>query len=216
MFDVNSGKTSSSNLIPRGTLCEVMLNIKEVKNSKETGGSYLNCELTVLSGPFEKRKIFTLIPDVWDQRNSEKWRDMGKVPIVRLAESCGLFTTAQPESYAQFNGATDIMPIAQRIQGARVVIRVGLEKGKDGNQDKNSVDEWGTPRPDSDGNKIFKAYHTPTSAVGSIPAPAPSFGQPIQAPLQVQQPIQAPAPGGFVQPTQAPVQGTPSWLKPPQ
>lgn len=213
MFDVNSGKVSNSNLIPRGTLVEVMLNIKEVKNSKETGGSYLNCELTVLSGPFEKRKIFTMIPDVWDQRNSEKWRDMGKVPLVRLAESCGLFNTAQPESYAQFNGASDIMPIAQRIQGTRVVIRVGLEKGKDGNQDKNSVDEWGTPRPDSDGNKIFKAYHNPTPHPGAGGATQGGFGVPVAQP-------QAPVTGGFVQPTQAapaaPAQGTPSWLKPPQ
>ena len=109
--------------------------------------------------------------DPFDQRNSEKWREMGQSALARIAESAGVFQAGNDESYAQFNSDENVLRMAEALQGSTVRIKVGVEKGTDGHGDKNSVADWGSPNPDSNGHRTWLAFDAAPAAPKSAFAP---------------------------------------------
>jgi hypothetical protein len=152
-FNPNTKYESPNSLIPTGALAWATLNVRKLKNGQETGGEYADVELT-LHGQYESRKIWPIIMNPIDQRNSEKARQMGMGVLQHACEACGVFDVSNPASYERFNNAT-FTDILKSIDGKRVAIKVGIKKGDNGHQDKNSVSEWLSPNPNSSTAKYW-------------------------------------------------------------
>ena len=150
-FSSTSGAGSAPDLIPNGTLAWAILTVGEKRNSKESNGEYYNVELTLLDGEFAGRKVFEILPNIYDHNNSEKWRAMGISSITRIFESSGWFKPAEPASYNAYAGKP-FEAIMLGMDGQRVAIKVKVEKSKDpAYADKNKVGEWLSPNPNSKG-----------------------------------------------------------------
>jgi hypothetical protein len=169
MFNAQSTNVGSTEmeLIPKGTVAQAILVVKERKNSQSTGGDYVSIELAIQGGQYNNRRVFGMLCNPFDANNSEVWRQMGIGAITRILESKGVFNPEHPESYEQFNDG-EFANIMDAINGAGVVIKVGIDKGKDGRADRNSIADWGSPNPASNGHKLWAQ-----ATEGSAPAPAP-------------------------------------------
>ena len=95
--DYNDAR-QNPNLIPKGTLAKLRLTIRPggfddasqgwhggYATRGTTGAVYLNCEFTVLEGPYAKRKIFTLI-GLYSPKGPD-WANMGRGLIRGMLNS---------------------------------------------------------------------------------------------------------------------------------
>ncbi len=189
LFSPESGKRTQGELIPKGTLAWVGVTFQAMKNSKESGGQYANFELTILGDgvPHAGRKIWTMICDPYDLRNSDKWRPMAVAAMTRIFEAFDVFTPENPDSYNRFNGAP-FSKICEELDGAVAAIKVGLEAGQDGHADKNVVGEWLSPNPVSGGHKDFAKLANPQQAAEVNRA---GFLASATAPIQTAVPTEA-------------------------
>jgi hypothetical protein len=192
-FSPTSGAGSAPDLIPNGTLSWAMLSVQSKRNSKESNGEYYSVELTLIGGEFEGRKVFDIIPNIYDQNNSEKWRTSGIGAITRIFESSGWFKPAEPASYNAFAGKP-FEQIMAGMDGQRVAIKVKVEKSKDpAYADKNKVAEWLSPNPAS--RSGYADYQRLIGGQGAVQ----------QARVGAFAPAATPAPGA----------GAPGWIKSP-
>ena len=154
-FSMGAGKATGSDLIPNGQLAWAILNVRGVKAS-QSGGQYIDAELTIDDGqPYARRKIWEMIGDPLHPGNSEAYREMGMVAISRILEAGRGAGPNNPGGYKVDNYG--------QLSGLRVPIRIGVNKGKDGYDDKNRVAEWLTPNPASQsGYKDFELLQSGT------------------------------------------------------
>lgn len=154
MFDINDGKAQAPELIPHGTLAFAIASVKGSKQSKNTGGTMFNIELTLVGGQHEGRKVFDLVPDITDNRNSEGFIKMGKAKIVQMFETIGFFKPSDPSTYKQFG--SDFNAAMTRLDGNRVAVRIVIEKSKDpAYSDKNKVGDYLSSNPVSGGYRDY-------------------------------------------------------------
>jgi hypothetical protein len=147
-FSQGAGKSSGSELIPNGQLAWVFIAVRGVKASG-SGGQYIDVELTIDDGqPFGRRKIWEMIGDPAHPGNSEKYREMGQIALARILEAGRGAGPHNPAGY-QINGYQD-------LNGLRVPVKIRIEKGSGGYEDKNKVGEWLTPNPASASYKFFE------------------------------------------------------------
>lgn len=169
-------------LIPKGTLLWAVINLKGVKASNSTTSKYLDIELTVDEGqPYARRKIFVKIGDPNHAGNSEEYKKMGYGAIRRILEAAFGANPANPQSYNVIPDPTYFV-----LHGKRVPVKVTIEKGKDGYEDKNSVEFLS---PHSSVKSVAKAFedlkagkHMPDGAAAQTQQAAPAaqsgfFGQ---------------------------------------
>lgn len=147
-FSGHAGAGSDFGLLPKGLLVFAILQVRGVKASG-SGGSYIDCELTVDQGqPYAGRKLWDMIGNPFHEGNSEKYRNMGMVAITRILEAANNAGPHNPAGYQ--------LGDFSQLTGMRVPIKVGIEDGSNGHDDKNRVAEWLTPNPASQsGNKPF-------------------------------------------------------------
>ncbi len=194
MMDFSAGagiSTGGGDPIPNGALLWVIVNVRGKKPTK-SGGSYIDIELTVDEGqPFARRKIWTKVGDPMDMGNGENYRQMGMVAVSRMLESG---RSAGPNNPAGYNIAD-----YSQLSGLRVPVKVKIEAGQNGYDDKNDVGEWLTPNPQSGCAKLYQRLvsgdhgvtqkaqpQQPVSGFGGFgsqqqttqPQAQPSFGQP--------------------------------------
>lgn len=201
-FSQETKYESPNSLVPAGTLAYALLKVKALKNSNNTGGEYADVEL-VLMGQYENRRIFTMVANPADERNKDNWRQMGLAAIQHVLEVAGVFKLGDDPSYKQFANNT-FAQILRHMDGKRCAIKVKIEKGKDGHQDKNAVAEWLSPNPNSGG---FKGWNALNGTVASGDNAAAQTGFLSQS-----------APANNVVASQAQVAGVvsgnaPDWLK---
>lgn len=177
-FSGTAGAGSDFDTIPKGQLAWAMLNVRGVKASG-SGGGYLDCELTLCDGqPYAGRKVWEMIGDPNNAGNSEKYRQMGRIAITRILE-CGRGAGPHnPDGYKINNYA--------ELSGLKVAIKIGVEPGEGGHDDKNRVADWLTPNPASQsGHKYFQKLvageYSPPSAQ---PAATGGFGGGAPTPQQ--------------------------------
>jgi len=194
MFTPDSGKGDKPSLIPHGTLHFASANVQGISRSREgEGGQYAKLELILIDGPYEGRRVYTIIMDPSDPKNVDQAKrnavppksdaaKMGLTALTRAFEACRIFDTANPESYKRLDGR-DFAGIVQALQGQRVAVKIKVKPGKDGYDDKNEVAEWLSPNPGSGG---AVGWIQPPRATAPAPAPAPAQGftqpQPNPAP----------------------------------
>jgi hypothetical protein len=175
----NTG-SSSIELIPAGTIAKVVMIVRDIKHSQSTGAKYLDLELVVDGGKYDRRRIFSVICDPWDPATSQKAKDMAVGNITRIMEQLGVFDPANPETYNRFNDS-DINGIAITFNTKSVYIVIGIQKGKDGRADKNEVKEWTSPNPKSNGYKSYQLAQSGAESVGgAVAAPAATITKPAQ------------------------------------
>ena len=154
-FQPESGASSAPDLIPAGVLSYALVTIGAAKQSKDSGGTYYPLTLTLIGGQYEGRKIFETIPDIFDTKNSEKWRAIAKTNITRMFEVGGVCNPANPETYEALQGK-DFLTLCNFLDGKRIAIRVKVEVSTDpAYADKNKVAEYLTTNPSSPGYKNY-------------------------------------------------------------
>jgi hypothetical protein len=203
-FSQAAGAESPSSLIPKGALLWVIVSMRGEKDSK-TGGRYLDLELTVDDGqPYARKKLWEMVGHPFHGGNSDGYKTMGMVAVTRMLE-CG--NNASPNNPAGYQ-----IPDFSHLDGKRVAVKIGVDKGEPGYSDKNRVAEWLTPNPESkSGNKDFVRLMAGDHGISAEKAPPvqSSFGFPAAG--QPQQNFQQPA-AGQPQPQQSqPAQAAERW-----
>jgi hypothetical protein len=180
-FTSDSSKVGHDEFIPAGTLAYMSVSKWEMKKSQTTGGGYAGLELTVVGGPYAKRKIFVnnlMDPD--DALNSEKARAAGMSAMARMLEAVGVFNPADMSSYSRISNLHQCVEALYNLssQGKTIAVKVGIEKGKGGYPDKNAVTAYLSPNPANSDFKFWKLLQSGGGAVTSAPptASAPGFG----------------------------------------
>ena len=143
----DAGQQQVGELIPAGTIAKVVITIRPgsagqggwLTRSNTSDVEYLNCEFTVLEGPFARRKFWqnmTASGGKLDERGQSKAWGITKASLRAMLDSAfGLdpddeSPTAKQKRITQDWGA---------FNGLQFVAKVGIEKGKDGYADKNKL-----------------------------------------------------------------------------
>jgi hypothetical protein len=229
MLDYSNAPTEQMgdfDLIPHGTLAWAILKIKPkgpvgqpgfapdpndwVTPSRSTeGGAYLDCELTILEGPYNKRKVFEMI----GVAGSDAYVNQGRAAIRAILEvGKGANITSNPGGY-RINHYGE-------LDGLKVAVKIKVEKGGVKNAatgerypDKNRVAKWLTPNKDSDGYKDFerllKGDTAPSSAAPSVGS---GGGSSTPAPTSAAPPWVQQGTGQAPTTPAAPATAKPSWL----
>jgi len=185
-FSPESSNTGSASfdLIPAGTLAKVVVIVKEIKFSQSTGAKFIDLEMVIDSGKYDRRRVYGVICDPWDSKTSEKAKEMAVGAITRIMEYIGVFDPANPESYNAFNEA-GIEEVAMAINTKTAGIVIGIKKGSNGYSDRNEVKEWQSPNPKSNGFKSFTAAQAGKETMaspGEAAAAAAPAAKPAMAP----------------------------------
>jgi len=150
-----TGIASPIDLIPKGYLCWAKLTFNGMKTSTQTGSRYGEIDLTIADQqPYARKKIFTRIADPDFEGNTEGYRAMGMVALTRMVEAAGFVDPADAASYEKLNGKT-AEQVLSMLDNKYVAIRVKVDPGKDGYNDKNEVGEFLTPNAQSQSHKNY-------------------------------------------------------------
>lgn len=150
-YDFNTAETQrEGGLIPDGTIAVVHLTVRPgnageggwLKRSKGGDSQAMDCEFTVVDGPFAKRKFWSLFTV---EGTTEGHIKAGEISASRLR---GILESAKgirpdDESDAAKNGRR--VNSWGDFDGLRFVAKIGIEKGKEGYKDKNTLDAAITP-----------------------------------------------------------------------
>lgn len=209
-FNQGSAATGNVELVPANTLSHAAISFEETRFTKPNeekgtagGGRYLNCKITLVGAPNDRRVIFHSLFDPEDPKNSEGGRSMGLGHLVRIMEAMGIFDVNNPASYRPMSFDQAVALVTQgTAAGKHIAVEVGVQKGTGGYQDKNVVRNFLTPNPKSDtflkwkklqGQAAAAGGAVPVAGFGAPAAPASPFGAPQAAPVGV--PFGQSAPG---------------------
>ncbi len=150
-FDFNSAdQQREGGLIAEGTIAVVHLTIRPgnageggwLKRSKAGDSAALDCEFTVVDGPFTKRKFWTLFTVEGSTDGHQKAADISASRIRAILESA---RGVRPEDETETAKAARRINSWGDLDGIRFIAKIGIEKGKDGYKDKNVLDAAVTP-----------------------------------------------------------------------
>lgn len=187
-FDFSGAEVNNDagGVIPAGTVAWAIVsfrngNANPVPSKATPGNAYLDVELTICEGPYNKRKVWDMI----GVEGTEQYKNMGRSAIRAMLESGRNASEQNPAGY-KIGGFQD-------LAGMRVAIKVKVEKGTSGYQDKNRP-IYITPNPQSntakDFQKLVEQSSSAASGVGNVGYAAPNTGMPSQpgAPQQAPDP----------------------------
>jgi hypothetical protein len=186
-------------LIPAGTLAFGILSIKGGGEtpSKSSDAAFLDCEITICEGPFNRRKVFTRI----GTKGSQAYTDMGRSAIRSILEVGRGASSVNAAGY-RINEYSD-------LHGLKIAVEVKIEKGEGSYKDKNEIQAFLTPNTESATSKKFAklladaqgGYQRVAEAPKQGNAPAPWGAPSNPAAAAAQQTSQA-----------APASVKPAWL----
>jgi len=114
-YDFNTATNQSGfDLIPKGTIVKVNLHIKRGGYNDEaqgwlggyatrnniSGAIYLDCEFTILTGEYAKRRIWSMI-GLYSEKNNNSWGDIGRGFIRSILNSARGFSNKDDSVAAQ-------------------------------------------------------------------------------------------------------------------
>ena len=146
--DYNDAERQLGELIPNGTICKLVMSIRpggagpegwltQSQNSEDV--LYLSAEFTVLEGPFARRKLwqnFTMQGGKLNEKGESTAANISRSNLRAILESA---RNIQPTDMGEKAIA------ARRISGFGdfdsmvFLAKIGIEKGKDGYADKNTI-----------------------------------------------------------------------------
>jgi hypothetical protein len=152
-YDFNSaGEQRTNDLIADGTVATVHLTVRPgnageggwLKRSKGGDSEALDCEFTVVDGPFAKRKFWTLFTV---QGTTEGHQKAGEISAARLRAILESVHGIRPDDESAEAVAKRRVGSWGDFDGLRFVAKIGIEKAKEGSgfKDKNQLAEVITP-----------------------------------------------------------------------
>lgn len=147
-MDFSNAEQQIGDVIPQGTLAKVHMKIRPggynddsqgwtggyARRKDETGAVMLDCEFTVMGGPYNKRKVWSFIG--LHSPKGPKWAEMGRAFIRAALESArGIDPNDQSEkamAARRINGLAD-------LDGMEFVAKIDVEEGQNGYGDKNKI-----------------------------------------------------------------------------
>lgn len=168
-YDFNSAEPQREvGLITDGTIAAVHMTIRPgnageggwLKRSKSGDSAALDCEFTVIDGPFAKRKFWSLFTV---EGVTEGHAKAGEISASRLRAILESAKGVRPDDKSDAAKAARIVNSWGDFDGIRFVAKIGIEKGKDGYKDKNILDAAVTP----DSKAWMKVEQ-----IAKVPAPA--------------------------------------------
>ena len=186
MMDFNdaTGKQRSLDLIPHGTIATVQIKVRPgtageggwLKRSKDGNSEALDLELTVIGGPYDKRKL-------WDLMTLGGTTDRhAQAMEISRAKLCAILECARgvrPNDTSEAARQARHLNSYGDFDGLRFIAKIGIEKGAakpngDGQfPDKNRLLEIITPDR-KEWQKIDQPPPQPTAAPGALVTPPPS------------------------------------------
>tara|TARA_R110000803_G_scaffold207884_1_gene276134 strand:+ start:39 stop:647 length:609 start_codon:yes stop_codon:yes gene_type:complete len=157
MLDLNNITPDEGNdfsLIPHGTIVRVIVTIKPqmsgvvipdlsnqpiFRQSPHSSAKWVECEFTVIGGQFDRRKIWTNLFFDGDKKNASG---------VSVSKEIGLRTLRGIIDSSKGLRADDMTPDSnakrqiaglEALEGMELCIKVGVEKGTNGYDDKNKM-----------------------------------------------------------------------------
>jgi hypothetical protein len=150
-YDFNNAQEQrEGGLITDGTVACVHMTVRPgnageggwLKRSKSGDSMAMDCEFTVVDGPFAKRKFWTLFTVEGTTDGHAKAAEISASRLRGILESA---KGIRPDD------ESDAAKNARRVNswgdfdGLRFVAKIGIEKGKEGYKDKNTLDAAVTP-----------------------------------------------------------------------
>lgn len=181
VYDFNGAETQrEGSLIPEDTIAVVHLTVRPgnagdggwLKRSKTGDSQALDCEFTVVEGNFAKRKFWSLFTVEGTTEGHAKAAEISASRLRGILESA---RGIRPDD------ESDAAKNARRVNswgdfdGLRFVAKIGIEKGKDGYKDKNSLASVVTPDK-KDWTKVEQVKTAQPLAQVSAPAIAAAQG----------------------------------------
>ncbi len=139
-------------LIPDGTVAVVHLTVRPgnsgeggwLKRSKGGDSQALDCELTVVDGPFAKRKLWSLFTV---EGTTDGHAKAGEISASRLRGILESAKGIRPDDESDAAKAARRVSSWGDFDGLRFTAKIGIEKAKEGSgfKDKNSLEVAITP-----------------------------------------------------------------------
>jgi hypothetical protein len=176
-LDFNSApEQRSGELIPENTVAPVHLTIRPgnageggwLRRSKDGGAFMLDCEFTVIEGPHAKRKFWGLFVTDGTTEGHRKATEISSTRIRAILES--VRGVRPDDDTPQAKTARQLGDFGE-LDGMRFIAKIGIEAGKDGYKDKNTLVEVITP----DKRQWVKLEQGVRSSAGPVPPPAPAL-----------------------------------------
>lgn len=196
--DFNDAK-ANANLIPKGTVAKVRLSIRPggfddpaqgwtggYATRGTTGSVYLNCEYTVLEGPYAKRKVFSKIGLY--SPNGPTWANMGRTLVRGILNSARGISNKDQSPQAQ--AARRIGGLGD-LDGVEFVARIDIGTDTNG-EDTNEIRAAVTPDHRDYAAAMGAAPVPAAGPVHSAPAAAAPQPQPQPAAPSTHSPASAP------------------------
>lgn len=174
----DADQQTGGDVIPKGTIAKVHMKIRPggyddpsqgwtggmATRNDTTGAVYLDCEFTVIGGPYSKRKVWSLVGLM--SPKGPKWGQMGRSFVRAALESARGIRPDDTSDAAvkarQVSGLPD-------LDGLEFVVKIDVEKDDSGQySDKNVIRDVITPA-----HKDYAGHMNGTAPAGK-PAAAPA------------------------------------------
>jgi hypothetical protein len=192
MLDFNTAEPQRDmSLIPDGETAVVQINVRPghageggwLKRSKAGDSEMLDCEFTVVDGPYAKRKFWTMFTLGGTTEGQQKAGDISGSRIRAILESA---RGVKPDDQSDAAKAARQIGDWGDIDGLRFIAKIGVEKGKDGFKDKNVLEAAITP--DRTAWKKVEQTLRQATAAASIGSTFGSAPPPVAQPGTIQKP----------------------------
>ncbi len=174
-FDFNDAdQQRSGELIPDKIICKIQMTIRPgaagpegwLTPSNSSDAEYLNCEYTILEGPFANRKFWGNLVVSGGKQNDKGQSIAGEITRATLRAMLESSRNIQPSDMSDAACVKRRVESYSEFDGMIFIGKIGIEKGKDGYQDKNKLSVVITPDK--------KEYQTVMNGGTVSPASAPA------------------------------------------
>lgn len=206
----------SGEVIPDGTLAWAIVKVRPFNldqglvltpSQSTPGNAYLDVELTILDGPYARRKVWDriMLKAVGDKADKTIGMGMAKVRhILEIGREVVGFAPTDPKyRLGATSGAIGDM-VLMELDELRCAIKVKVEPSQNGYPAKNKVAQYLSPNPSSDTHKAFERLVAgDTAPPAGMATTQPKAASPAAKPSWAQ--------GAPAAATQQPAQGRPAW-----
>lgn len=176
-IDLNTAERQreGGELVPDNTIAPVILALRGLKPTKDRSGQMLDCEFTILEGPFAKRKFWSNMMVTGSTDGQAKAVNISLSRIRAMLESA---YGVQPSDSSDEAKAARRIADWDDLNGLEFVAKIGIEKGTGEYKDKNTLK--GAVTPDEADYSGFKPKKPKTASAANKPA-ASTAGRPSWA-----------------------------------
>jgi len=183
----NAGPQRSQDVIPAGTIATLHLTVRPgnageggwLRRSKDGNSEGLDCEFTVVDGPFAKRKCWTLFTLFGTAPNHAT---AGEISASRLRAILESARGIRPDDNSDAARKARQTASYGDFDGLRFIARIGVEAPQNGYKSKNKLDEVITPE-----RKEWRAIEQVAKDATSAPA-QPAQPAIANAPTKIERP----------------------------